>query len=310
MGKLRLASAVDPANAGIIALLEQRMRDYYTHNPAYYDNIAFTADAWKTEPAYRWLHERLPAEGPLLEMGCGEAFILRSYPELASRYTGVDHSPELVARNNSRYSPAKFLTLDHFRRSPFSDGAFQAVLAVWVLEHVVRPHLFLDECARLLAPGGVLLLLTPNLLGENGCGSDRYGLPNHVYGQTAGDVRAKMKAGRWLDAVSTWFDSRWRTPAILASARSASASGYGFFVNTNPSCFSVPFQPDTDAVYMTLEPEIRRRLGASFVFDSSLPQNSLRQHILLCGRKVVPPARPSSHSTPASHDCLRSHQLP
>jgi SAM-dependent methyltransferase len=46
---------------------------------------------------------------------------------------------------------------------PFRDGALDGVLAGEIIEHLYDPALLLRECRRVLRPGGVLVLTTPNL---------------------------------------------------------------------------------------------------------------------------------------------------
>lgn len=47
-------------------------------------------------------------------------------------------------------------------RLPFRDGQFDGVFSINVLEHVVDPERVLAETERVLAPGGVMLAVTPN----------------------------------------------------------------------------------------------------------------------------------------------------
>ena len=47
---------------------------------------------------------------------------------------------------------------------PFPDGAFAVVLCVEGIEHIENPFQLLRELRRVLRPGGVLLLTTPNIL--------------------------------------------------------------------------------------------------------------------------------------------------
>jgi SAM-dependent methyltransferase len=46
-------------------------------------------------------------------------------------------------------------------RLPFAEGAFDTAIATQVLEHLGRPVDFLQEIARVLRPGGVLILSAP-----------------------------------------------------------------------------------------------------------------------------------------------------
>jgi SAM-dependent methyltransferase len=49
-------------------------------------------------------------------------------------------------------------------RLPYEDGSFQAVVCVEGLEHTENPHHAVREFARLLKPGGTLIVSTPNIL--------------------------------------------------------------------------------------------------------------------------------------------------
>jgi SAM-dependent methyltransferase len=46
---------------------------------------------------------------------------------------------------------------------PFRDGSFDVAFSIYVLEHVDRPAQLTAEIARVLRPGGVCLILTPNV---------------------------------------------------------------------------------------------------------------------------------------------------
>ncbi len=54
------------------------------------------------------------------------------------------------------------------RLLPFPSGSVDLILATEVLEHLAAPALMLTECRRVLAPAGLLLLSTPNLLSLRG----------------------------------------------------------------------------------------------------------------------------------------------
>jgi len=50
---------------------------------------------------------------------------------------------------------------------PYRDGFFDLVTATEVIEHMENPRLFLRELSRVLRPGGVCVLSTPNVLNLN-----------------------------------------------------------------------------------------------------------------------------------------------
>ena len=98
----------------------------------------------------------LPAEGRVLDLGCG---VGHSFALLAPRETvGVDLDPDALA------GQARETVVADMRALPFADASFASVLAVQSIEHVPDPERALAEVARVLAPGGVAVLVTPNRL--------------------------------------------------------------------------------------------------------------------------------------------------
>jgi SAM-dependent methyltransferase len=99
---------------------------------------------------------------PVLELGCAEG-ILSAF--LRERYgwtpAGVDYFPEAVAKVRARGLRAEACDVDH-APLPFEAGEFGLVLFDSLLEHVYNPAHVLRETRRVLAPGGYLLLGTPN----------------------------------------------------------------------------------------------------------------------------------------------------
>ena len=103
------------------------------------------------------------APGPrrLLDAGCGTGFNLLALSRLG-RATGVDLAPEAIAycrERGVRTARASLLAL------PFPDAAFDAVTSFDVIYHawVTDDRAAVAEMARVLRPGGVLLVRVPAL---------------------------------------------------------------------------------------------------------------------------------------------------
>lgn len=98
----------------------------------------------------------------LLVAGCGtahEAVYIRNHLDV--ELTGVDieqlWDPEMVAGlTDFKLMEASILDL------PFPDESFDIVFYHHVIEHVSDPALSLDELARVLVPGGIIYVGTPN----------------------------------------------------------------------------------------------------------------------------------------------------
>ena len=58
---------------------------------------------------------------------------------------------------------AEFERLDMNERMPFSDGTFDATVCIDGIEHLERPYDFVQECHRVIRPGGWLIITTPNI---------------------------------------------------------------------------------------------------------------------------------------------------
>jgi SAM-dependent methyltransferase len=92
------------------------------------------------------------ARGRLLDVGCGNKPYETMFRGRVHTHLGCD----LVQSSDSRVNvlcPATEL--------PFEDGSFDTVLATQVVEHVADPGTLVAEAARVLRPGGVLILSGP-----------------------------------------------------------------------------------------------------------------------------------------------------
>jgi 2-polyprenyl-3-methyl-5-hydroxy-6-metoxy-1,4-benzoquinol methylase len=103
----------------------------------------------------------------VLDVGCDWGLTPAVLARLGFRAVGLDLLDEGF-RAARRLSAANGLQFDLVRgdgaRLPFRDGAFKAATAVEVLEHVYEPdrERVCAELYRVLAPGGLLALSTPN----------------------------------------------------------------------------------------------------------------------------------------------------
>lgn len=95
----------------------------------------------------------LAAGQRLLDYGCAQ----RPYEGMVP--PGVEYVGADLPGN-----PAADLNLRDDGTVPAPDGSFDAVLSTQVLEHVADPERYLSECARVLKPGGSLLLSTHGIM--------------------------------------------------------------------------------------------------------------------------------------------------
>ncbi|HMQ34138.1 MAG TPA: class I SAM-dependent methyltransferase [Chloroflexaceae bacterium] len=140
------------------------------------------------------------ASGRALDLGCGA----RPYMELfghVEQYVGLD-LPDVPAADV--HGDGQTL--------PFQSASFDTVLCNEVLEHVPEPARLLREAARVLRPGGVLLLTTPQTWGLHHEPHDfyrytRYGL-RHLAAQAGLEVlEVAPTSGLWATLAQRLADT-------------------------------------------------------------------------------------------------------
>ena len=95
------------------------------------------------------------SSGHLLDLGCGTAPLYGIYRPLVRDITCVDWAGSPHDKS--------FADLEVDLNGPNSlpDASFDTILTTSVVEHIAAPEVFWDEIARVLRPGGVLILSTP-----------------------------------------------------------------------------------------------------------------------------------------------------
>jgi SAM-dependent methyltransferase len=96
--------------------------------------------------------------GKLLDLGCGRGEFLHGFAELGFRASGFDRSRPAEPRFDEP------VVVGDYEQGglPFADGEFSVIFNKSVFEHVREITPLLQECQRVLAPGGRMVSLVPD----------------------------------------------------------------------------------------------------------------------------------------------------
>lgn len=192
------------------------------------------------EIALKLLHEALASpitpEGAILELGTNSHSIVNAVSltndDRHIIYADIEASPLATLREDQQNKNSSYILLDASKTLPFRDASFAAVVAGELIEHLFDPIALLKESERILKPGGILVVTTPNTatfqdrvrfaFGERPRQLDRVNphLRLHISHSTPSSLRRDIASAgfeplsfesnfvRWYLPSGRWLDSR------------------------------------------------------------------------------------------------------
>ena len=190
-------------------------------------------DRWFADHAGEWDHLRgleapeaqveaailaLAGHGPLgalLDLGTGTGRMLELLGPMTSHASGLDRSPEMLRVARMKLDAAGLhgvdIRLGDLLSLPWPDNRFDTIVIHQVLHFLDRPELAIREAARVLAPGGQLIIVDH---GAHELEELRESF-RHVRLGFAGDAIRDMLSAAGLDCVSIESLSGPRLPVLL-----------------------------------------------------------------------------------------------
>ena len=163
-------SSIDPAEVETFSRISAEWWDprgkfapLHKFNPV---RLSFIRD----QALYRFSRDakaRRPFEGlRLLDIGCGGALLSEPMTRLGFQVTGVDASERNIG-TASAHAAEQGLSIDYRASTAEAlleagEPPFDVILNMEVIEHVADPAAYLRDCARLLKPGGLMIVATLN----------------------------------------------------------------------------------------------------------------------------------------------------
>jgi SAM-dependent methyltransferase len=163
-----------------------------------YDDYASLESSLRHNFVRRLRKLGLPNEGArLLDLGAAYGFAVAEARRLGWRAVGLEISPA-AARRAAETIRAAVVAVGDAHLVPFADDCFDVVTLWDVLEHLPEPHAAMAELARVLRPGGRLVLTTGDVgslaARVSGARWHLYTLPEHVFFYSREGVRRLLAA--------------------------------------------------------------------------------------------------------------------
>lgn len=102
-------------------------------------------------------------KGKLLEVGCGEGRGVEVLMPLVEDYLGIDKIQEVIDTLTQKYPNVQFQQAVIPPFTGLASDSFDSIVSFQVIEHIENDRLFLEEIYRVLKPGGVAVISTPNI---------------------------------------------------------------------------------------------------------------------------------------------------
>jgi ubiquinone/menaquinone biosynthesis C-methylase UbiE len=122
---------------------------------------------WEFYLVRHWIMKYTPRFGKIIEAGCGLGRVVFYLRELGIDIEGLDFDKDLINNLNiwsqQNNNNAKFIYGD-VTNLPYPDNSVSGYISLGVIEHFIEgPQKPLKEVYRVLRPGGIALITTPNV---------------------------------------------------------------------------------------------------------------------------------------------------
>lgn len=164
------------------------------------------------EARYDLLVDRVGRGGRLLDVGCGDGYLLSRVAGAHDFTAGLD--PERgaieIARRRLGGAAARGLARAAAGSLPYADRSFDTVVLAEVVEHLRRPARAVTEAARVLRDDGRLVLSTPQWRADG-----MWDEAHHHREYRPGELRRLLEAGFREVSITHFLSRRWWTARKL-----------------------------------------------------------------------------------------------
>jgi SAM-dependent methyltransferase len=179
------------ADPAVLRSYYHRVHASHGYTPA--EPFLFELHAAMLRRLHRLFLRYIPRDGRVLDAGCGRSLFTEIRPDWPFTIVAADVDHDLLLSRKAEFPQVRWAVADA-HPLPFRDGAFDALFAGELVEHLPDPRPGVDEFRRVLRPGGRLILTTPNRrrLANVVDGSERPYSPDHLSELSYEEARALL----------------------------------------------------------------------------------------------------------------------
>jgi 2-polyprenyl-3-methyl-5-hydroxy-6-metoxy-1,4-benzoquinol methylase len=127
---------------------------YHSEKEIYNQNVREYED-------YSRIIQQFKKEGSVLEIGCGNGFLLKTLENIGYDCHGVEPSP--AAFGYAKHTLNLDVENKFLSESSFFNSEFDVVIFIDVAEHITHMQTFMNEVSQVLKKGGMLFIGTGNI---------------------------------------------------------------------------------------------------------------------------------------------------
>lgn len=205
--------------------------------------------------------------GLILDIGAGFGTFLQEVDRIGffEKCLAVEPTPKLAEACRKK----GLLVQEELAENLKLESPADVITNFELIEHLFRPVEFLEQCHRLLKPGGLLLLTTPNILGFDllvlGAASDNIAAPNHINYFHPGSLRIIMKRAGF-EVIETLTPGELDVDIVQNKIRAGE--------------FQVTDQPFLQEILVERGDSIKRE------FQRFLAENQMSSHLWVVARRI------------------------
>jgi SAM-dependent methyltransferase len=186
-----------------------------------------TMHYYKLDVLKKLFTKYIPAGGKALDLGCGRCLFTDIQPNWPFKIFAGDLDVGLIKERKAEM-PQNYWFISDVLHVPFRSDYFDGLFVGEIIEHVTDPTKVLKEWKRVMKPGGILILTTPNrerLLARIE-GRERPYSPDHLrelsYKELRDEVLPKagfkvlISTGIYLEVLLNWFGGNPRRDYLQA----------------------------------------------------------------------------------------------